>query len=102
MPHVDSIFPKSPMRAVFTLRQVVEGKEPILFVVHEEEEGDWQFLNGKSVSKKDMRVVTFGEILSHDPSLHALSTLPAGWYASRKSPDHAWEQKEIFEERVRS
>jgi hypothetical protein len=89
-------FPVSPKRAVFTLRQVVHAQEPILFVVRDEDDGDWQFLNGKFVYKKDMLIVSLEEILLHDPTLHSLSNLPRGWKAFRKSTRHAWQREEIL------
>jgi len=102
MSDVDFHFPKSPKRAVFTLQQVIHGHDPILMVFHDREEDDWQFLNGKTVSQKDMLVVPFAKILSHDPSLHTLANLPAGWCAVRKSTNHAWERKELFAAKIKS
>lgn len=39
-------FKDSPNTMVITLKEILAGTKPILYVSHDEEEGMWQFLDG--------------------------------------------------------
>jgi hypothetical protein len=88
-------FSESRKHVVFTLKQIVALKEPILFVIHDADEADWQFLSGKSVSQKDLLLVSLESLVTEDPSLNELADLPQGWYATRTTVRSAWERKEM-------
>jgi len=89
------LFSEARTHVVFTLKQIVEQKEAILFVVHDSDEADWQFLSGKSVSQKDLMLVSLESLVSADSSLNELADLPQGWYATRVSVGSKWERSEI-------
>ena len=76
--------------ATITVRQVLAGVAPILFVAHDADDGCWQFLSGETACEEDARVVALRRIWQLDPSISALADLPPGWEASRPSPDLPW------------
>jgi hypothetical protein len=76
--------------AVFSVRDIVFGGKPILFVSHDD---DWQFLTGDVVSKEEAAVVGLGEIVQLDPSVLELADLPLGWIATRRSANANWERR---------
>jgi Domain of unknown function (DUF4262) len=59
---------------VYTMRSVMEGKKPILRVVHDEE-GDWQFLSGDEIETEEAMYVCLEEVIKLDPSLNELFDL---------------------------
>jgi hypothetical protein len=75
--------------AVITLKQILAREQAILLVTHDED-GDWQFLDGQSVSEEDAAVVSLRNMTRLDPSIDELANLPRGWRASRRSPDGLW------------
>ncbi len=93
--NADFKFTESKSHIVFTLKQIVENNEPILFVIHDSDEADWQFLSGKPVSQKDLVIVSLESLVSTDGSLNDLADLPQGWYATRKSAGEPWDRKMI-------
>jgi hypothetical protein len=85
-------FDQPPNCAVITLKAIVAGEMPILFVSHDERDHGWQFLSGDPVSKEDASVVALREIVELDPSILKLADLPAGWVATRRSAYAGWEK----------
>jgi hypothetical protein len=83
-------FDDPPNLAVLTLRQIARDGHPILFVVHDEGEGGWQFLPGDAISVDDAMLVSLQEILDRDATIHELADLPVGWQAWRQAPWAAW------------
>jgi hypothetical protein len=75
---------------VVTLGQIVRGEAPIRLVVHDADDGGWQFLDGGQVFEEDGEVVLLGEIAQLDPSVLELAELPVGWHAWRPSVDQPW------------
>ena len=78
--------------ATFTVKQVVCGKEPILLVCHDAEDGGWQFLTGETVQVADAMLVGLKEIVKMDPSVVELADLPEGWSATREFVDGPWKR----------
>ena len=77
--------------AVITLTRIVDGSQPILYVVHDED-GDWQFLDGSDVSEEDASTVSLKNVATRDPSIKALADLPAGWAAERTHVGQEWQR----------
>jgi hypothetical protein len=77
--------------AVITLKRIVNGSQPILYVVHDED-GDWQFLDGGDVSEEDAAIVSLKNIANHDPSVKSLADLPGGWAAERTGVSQQWQR----------
>jgi hypothetical protein len=82
-------------RATFTMRQVLDGSEPILLVSHEADDGSWQFIGSTDACVEDCRVVCLECMVAHDPSVLEIADLPPGWQAVRRSPGHPWQRRLI-------
>ncbi len=76
--------------AVITLKSIVKGGKPILYVTHDAEDGTWQFLDGSTVSQENASVVGLEEISQIDPTVMELADLPLGWYACRSAASEPW------------
>src|SRR3954451_22416303 len=85
-------FADPPNLASITVRQVVHGGQPILLVVHDADEGDWQFLAGDRFHVADGLLVSLGSLVRRDPSLVELADLPLGWQAWRQTPNSPWQR----------
>ena len=84
-----------PDTMVITLKEIVDGKKPVLYVSHDEEDGMWQFLDGSDELDIDnARIVTLEEILGVDSSLSSLLDLSIGWKAERVDRDTKWLRQE--------
>ena len=77
--------------AVISLIRIVDGSQPILYVVHDED-GDWQFLDGGDVSEEDAAMVSLRNVCERDPSIKLLADLPVGWAAERATVEQEWER----------
>ncbi len=75
---------------VFSSRQIINAKEPILYVSHDIEDGSWQFHNGCNVDFEQAVIVSLHEIVELDNSISQLANLPLGWIAIRESIDDEW------------
>jgi len=78
--------------AVITLDRIMDGRNPILYVSHDEDDGGWQFLDGGDVSSENAMVVGLSEVAAHDPTICQLADLPVGWYAFRESSEKPWQR----------
>ena len=92
--HLDADWPfdQGPNVAALTLQSILDGA-PILLVSHDEDDEDWQFLDGSSPAESDARVVGMRTMLELDPSLRAIADLPPGWTASRRSATDEWRRQ---------
>ena len=84
-------FPDAPNFRTFTTRAVMEGREPILAVYHDEEDGAWQFIGGEW-APEDLVVVCLEHAVNRDPSVQALADLPRGWGARREGESAPWQR----------
>jgi hypothetical protein len=85
--------------AAISLRDIVDGKAPILLVAHDEEDGMWQFLDGRdNPDPADGVVVCLKHVFGLDPSVGELADLPYGWRAWRDAPDQPWQREEMGSE----
>jgi hypothetical protein len=76
--------------AAISVRSVVLGAQPILFVSHDAEDRGWQFLDGGTADLANALVVAMEEIIKGDPSLLEIADLPPGWSASRATATSPW------------
>ena len=76
--------------AVFTTKQVVKERKPILFVTHDAVDGAWQFHSGDIAQDEDAMILTLSEIVEIDPTVAELADLPLGYKASRDSLSSSW------------
>jgi hypothetical protein len=80
--------------ATFTTRQVIEGREPIVFVSHDAEDHSWQFIGTSGAAMADAMIVGMGEVVNRDPTLVELAGLPPGWQATRTYVGGPWTRQE--------
>ena len=86
-------FPDDPHARVFLSETVNKGTEPVTFVLHDAEDGAWQFL-GNSMSDGGGPVIScFHHPIDRDPSLAELADLPLGWYAERGRVGEPWTRR---------
>ena len=76
--------------AVITLRQILDGSEPVLHVSHDLDDHGWQFLGLGDAEIEDAAVVSFQLIVDRDGSVRELADLPPGWHAWRGSALEPW------------
>jgi hypothetical protein len=86
-------FADAPNVIAVTVRQIVEDGEPILLVVHDAEDGDWQFLTGGEFHVADGMLVTLENMVRHDRRIAELADLPLGWQACRASSTALWQRR---------
>jgi len=82
--------------SVVTSTYVMQDKLPILYVSHEDDDGEslWQFHCGNNdFSMGKMMLVGLGAVLATDSSLMELADLKKGFGATRKSLDTPWHIK---------
>lgn len=85
-------FNDPPNVTTITTVNVLERNHPILLVTHDEDDGTWQVLCGKTNDSKDGRVVGLGCLFERDPSIGQLADLLPDWRAWRDSIDSPWQR----------
>lgn len=80
--------------ATLTMRQVLEGSEPILLVSHDADDHGWQFIGSSDAAMADAKVVCLEEIVQLDPTVLEVADLPPGWQAVRKKVGAPWSRRE--------
>ena len=78
--------------AVITLRQIVDGGEPILHVTHDSDDGSWQFLGWENAREEDVKIVALRTIVRLDSTVQELADLPLGWHAWRRTAEQPWQR----------
>jgi hypothetical protein len=85
-------FADPPNTYVFTIRQVIDDRLPVLLVFHDADDGAWQFLSGAAANETDARIVSLAGMIVSDPSLAELADLPRGWKAWRIDREAPWQR----------
>lgn len=85
-------FPVSRFTGVYTSALIRDGKEPVVYVAHDEG-GAWQFHGTSDSSQQTAVVVCFHHLTDQDVSLHELADLPSGWCAWRDTPEQPWQRE---------
>lgn len=83
-------FDQPPNCATIVSKSVIEKREPILQVNHDEDDHGWQFLDNLSEALDDLCIVGLGHILEVDPSMAELAGLKPGWQATRTHVGGEW------------
>jgi hypothetical protein len=78
---------------IFTTRQWLEDKEPILRVLHEED-GDWQFLT-ENIDSDNGKVVVLEQMVLRDKTLNEVFNLEYGEEAERRFIGDEWKRSEF-------
>jgi hypothetical protein len=81
--------------AVVTTTYVTRDRMPVLLVSHEQDDEDgtmlWQFHSGNGdYSPEKLQLVRLNTVLSLDPSLKEVASLPVGYSAVRATPNDPW------------
>lgn len=76
--------------AVFTIRQVIEGEEPIQVIYHDLEDDGWQFISNIEYSMDDAKLVSLEEITNIDPTVLEVASIKPGYYAWRNKIGDKW------------
>jgi|SRR5262245_46705987 len=83
-------FADAPNTAVFSTKGVTQGREPILFVTHDAEDGEWQFLGARGAAEDEASLVALSTIVKLDRTVAELADLPLGFVARRDSASAPW------------
>jgi hypothetical protein len=68
---------------------VYRRESPILLVLHNED-GAWQFLDGRNVDTDDGFALHVEHVFDERPELRSVADLPLGWAAERSDVNAAW------------
>lgn len=83
-------FCDAPNTAAVICCHILEGEEPILFVSHDEDDGMWQFLCGKTHEIDEAKIVSLKYVFELDHSVGDLADMPCGYYAERENQEEHW------------
>ena len=76
-----------------TMRQVLEGAEPILLVSYDDADGVWQFIGTSDACVTDGRVVCLLDVFRLDPTIAQVADLAPGWQAVREAVGSEWTRR---------
>jgi hypothetical protein len=86
-------FEAPPNTAAITLRSIAFHGAPILLVTHDQEDGQWQFLDGSDApDPQDACIIALSNVLALDPSIQQIADLPEGWIAHREHAGSTWQR----------
>lgn len=89
---LDWFIDEHPNIAVITTKNILDKSSDILLVCHDEDDGIWQFLDGKDINEEDALIISLKEIVELDNSIsQLLYSLPLGWSAFRNNKNSEWE-----------
>lgn len=86
-------FDDPPNVAVFTSKAILEGRDWIQYVSHDEDDGAWQFHPAGGTPENEASLVSLRSIVELDPSVSKLCDLPLGWCASRATANGQWKRE---------
>lgn len=79
--------------AALTMRQILDGSEPILLVSHDADDHGWQFTGISDASVADGKIISLEEIVRLDPTVLEVANLPPGWQAVRNEVGGQWSRR---------
>ncbi len=86
-------FDQPPNCATFVTRGLIECKNPILFVSHDEDDHAWQFHDTLDAHGDEARIVCLSHVLEIDPKICELADLPPSWVAWRQDENSPWRRE---------
>ncbi len=78
--------------AAVSLRSIMSGGAPILFVAHDADDHGWQFLGLDDADEADACLIALEEAVELDRSVLELADLPTGWSAWRADRASPWQR----------
>ncbi|MCL2296631.1 MAG: hypothetical protein FWC29_06100 [Methanomassiliicoccaceae archaeon] len=76
--------------ATITCCHVIRDHQAILYASHDEDDGMWQFLCGKTHETSEAMIVSLDAIFTLDGSVADIAELPLGYEAERKDRNSKW------------
>ncbi len=77
--------------ACFVCDHVLNKQRPILYVVHDKEDGAWQFLCGQDDhNESNAKIISLKQVTEIDESINELYEMPIGVGAERKNFKDKW------------
>lgn len=92
--NADFKFGEAENLAVFTSRQWIQDRFPILRVIHDTD-GDWIFLTEQETDESNLKIVALKELVKNDLALNELFNLDYGEEAKRLLPGDEWQRTSI-------
>lgn len=79
--------------AVFTSAKIIDGKDWVYYVTHDQEDSAWQFhpYNG-TTPESEAKLISLKTMLTIEPRIAELADLPLGWHAWRQNQESEWER----------
>jgi hypothetical protein len=83
--------------AVFVNRKAMRGDGWIARVVHDDDDGAWQFHAHESeeFDDEDIMILALRKIVDSDETVMELADLPYGWHAWRETKSSPWKRARI-------
>lgn len=73
----------------------MEGRDSILLVCHDVDDGAWEFIGGPWAAD-DLIIVCLEHAVARDESVAELADLPRGWGAKRQTESAPWLRFELL------
>ena len=83
-------FYDAPNTAAIICCHIMENESPILYVSHDEEDGMWQVLCGRTHEIEEAKLVSLKWVFESDNSVGILKDMSCGCYAERKTQNDDW------------
>lgn len=83
-------FNDAPNTSTIICSHILEQGADILYVSHDEDDGMWQFLCGKSHETTDAKLVSLEEVFALDNSIAQIANMPCGHIAIRRDAASKW------------
>ena len=83
-------FKDEPETACIVCQHVLDGKNPITLISHDEEDGMWQFLCSEDHTLEDVRLISLAEACKLDESINQVADLPCGFVVERTEAKASW------------
>jgi len=80
---------------VYCCPHIFNKQRPILLVIRDPDEGDWQFLCGENDDTGDCHLVGIGHLIERDPEVAQMANLKKGSGAERATVSNAWSYFEL-------
>jgi hypothetical protein len=91
------ITPRPRNCVVITLKQIMDGSRPILYVANDDEDG-LQFLSDCEVEEADVALVALNEIIELDETVLDVVDILPGSIACRDAVDDDWVVEDFSDE----
>lgn len=83
-------FKDAPDTACIICQHVLDRKNSITFISHDEEDGMWQFLCSEDHNLENVRLISLAEAFQIDGSIGQVADLPRGFVMERTEPKGRW------------